>query len=207
MLDTGLYISFILIAAAVIVVPGPNVMVIVATSLAQGRGRGLQTIAGTLTAMAFQLLIAAQGTVLLAQRLSEAFVLLKWIGAAYLIWLGCGRIRAALNADRVDIADMGTATGSFGRGFMVGITNPKTIVFFGAFLPQFTSATQPVGPQIALLSVTFLILAGFFDGLYALAAGRVSELAQQPGVRRWLEGCSGAVFVVSGVGLAAARRA
>lgn len=206
MIDTGLYISFLLVSSAVIVLPGPNVLVVVATSLTQGRVRGLQTIAGTIAAMAIQLLVAAKGTAMLAETLAEAFTALKWFGAAYLIYLGLSRFHAALAADGADGLEIGSATGSFGRGFIVAITNPKTILFFGAFLPQFTSAALPVGTQIAVLSVSFLVLALFFDCLYALAAGSVSELAREPTFRRWLDGFAGTLFLGSGVGLAVARR-
>lgn len=206
MIDIGLYISFLLVSAAVIILPGPNVLVIVATSLTQGRVRGLQTIAGTIAAMAIQLLVAAKGTAMLAETLAEAFTALKWLGAAYLIHLGFSRFRAALAADEAGALEIGSATGSFGRGFVVAITNPKTILFFGAFLPQFTSAALPIGSQIAVLSVSFLGLALFFDCLYALAAGSVSKLARKPVFRRWLNGCAGALFLGSGVGLAVARR-
>lgn len=206
MLDLGLYISFILVSSAIIVIPGPNVLVIVATSLSQGRVQGLQTIAGTLAAMAIQLLVAAKGTALLAEALSEAFILLKWIGAAYLICLGYQRLRAAFASPGHQIPE-GSATGSFWRGFVVGITNPKTILFFGAFLPQFTSAALPIGPQIAVLSATFLALALLFDGIYALAAAKVRQLGGNPAVRRWLDGSAGILFLGSGIGLAIARRA
>jgi len=204
--DLGLYISFVLVSCAVIVLPGPNVLVIVATSLTQGRARGLQTIAGTLSAMAIQLLIAAKGTAMLAENLAEAFVALKWLGAAYLLYLGVRHFRAAQASDYAGVLEIGSATGSFWRGFVVAITNPKTIFFFGAFLPQFTSAALPIGTQIAVLSTSFLMLALFFDGLYALAAGKVSKLACKPAVRRWLDGVAGTLFLGSGIGLAVARR-
>lgn len=207
MLDWGLYVSFILVSAAVIVLPGPNVLVIVATSLGQGRKRGLQVAAGTLVAMSIQLLVAAKGTALLAESLSEVFLALKWVGAGYLIYLGYGRLKAALVPQQFAALETGTLTGSFGRGFWVGITNPKTILFFGAFLPQFTSQAWAVGPQIAILSITFLGLALFFDGLYALAAGKAREVAASPTVRRWFDGCAGLLFLGSGIGLAVARRA
>lgn len=208
MIDTSLYISFVLVACVVIVMPGPNVLVTIATSLTQGHVRGLQTVAGTLSAMAIQLYIAAVGTAVLAEFLAEVFQFLKWLGAAYLLYLGIARVRSAFSSratNSFDI-DMGTATGSFGRGFVVGITNPKTILFFGAFLPQFTVTALPIGPQIAVLSVSFLVLASFFDGLYVLAASKASELARTPAFRRWLDGCAGTLLIGCSVGLAAARR-
>lgn len=207
MVDLGLYISFILVSSAIIVIPGPNVLVIVATTLTQGRARGLQTIAGTLAAMAIQLLIAARGTALLAETLSGAFLLLKWIGAGYLVYLGYRRFQAAVTLEYFNPLETGTARGSFSRGFVVGVTNPKTILFFGAFLPQFTTTALAIAPQIMVLSITFLALALVFDGLYALAAGKVTELSHNRRVRRWLDACSGALFLGSGIGLALARRA
>ncbi|MGD2166492.1 MAG: LysE family translocator [Gammaproteobacteria bacterium] len=206
MIDTSLYISFVLVASAVIVMPGPNVLVTIATSLAHGHIRGLQTVAGTLSAMAIQLYIAAMGTTLLAEFLAEVFQALKWLGAAYLLYLGVSRVRVAFRAQATDSPEIGTAAGSFGRGFIVGMTNPKTILFFGAFLPQFTAATLPIGPQIAVLSVSFLALALLFDGLYVLAASKVSEMAGTPVFRRWLDGCAGTLLIGSGVGLAIVRR-
>jgi threonine/homoserine/homoserine lactone efflux protein len=206
MIDLQLYISFVVVAAVVIVVPGPNVLLIVATSLTHGRLRGLQTIAGTLAAMAIQLYIAARGTALLATTLAAAFDVLRWLGAAYLLWLGCGHLRAALRSGSGVERSEVSAAGSFRRGFFVGITNPKTILFFGALLPQFTVDSLPIGPQTALLSVSFLLLAALFDGIYALAAGRVREFARCPTVRRWLDGTAGALLFGSGVGLALARR-
>lgn len=206
-MDLGLYISFVLVSIVVVAVPGPNVLVIVTTSLVDGRARGLQTIAGTMVAMTIQLGIAATGTAVLAQILSDAFLLLKWVGAAYLIYLGSCHLRRFFWANASDAVASAAPRGSFWRGFLVGITNPKTILFFGAFLPQFTSAALPIWPQIVVLSVTFLVLALCIDGLYALAAGTASELAARPGIRRWLHGSAGVLFCGLGVGLSMARRA
>lgn len=204
--DSGLYISFLLVSSAVIVIPGPNVLVIVATALTHGRARGLQTMAGTLLAMAIQLVVAAKGTAYLAETLSNVFAALKWIGAAYLLHLGYGRLRAAITPNHSSAMETATTSGSFTRGFAVGITNPKTLLFFGAFLPQFTSASLPIPSQITVLSVTFLTLALLFDGLYSLTAGSIGKLARNPGIRRRLDACTGVIFLSSGVGLVLARR-
>ena len=206
MIDSGLYISFVLVASAIIVMPGPNVLVTIATSLTQGHVRGMQVVSGTLAAMAVQLYIAAAGTALLAEFLAEAFRIVKWVGAGYLLYLGIGRLRAAIASRTDEPVDQGTARGSFARGFTVGITNPKTILFFGAFLPQFVTETLPVSRQLFILSVTFLVLAAFFDSLYVLAASKASEAARTPSFRRWLDGFAGTLLIGSSVGLAVARR-
>ena len=206
MIDLQLYISFVVVASAIIIVPGPNVLVIVATSLAHGRMRGLQTVAGALLAMAVQLVIAAKGTAMLAEVLAEAFSIVRWLGVAYLVWLGMSHIRAAMRASKTTSQQEVTASGSFRRGLIVGLTNPKTIVFFGAFLPQFTVDSLPMGSQTAVLSASFLVLALLFDSLYAIAAGAISEFARQPAIRRWLDGTAGALLLTSGFALALVRR-
>lgn len=206
MIDTGLYISFVLVASAVIVTPGPNVLVIIATALTHGRTRGLQVIGGTLAAMTIQMYVAATGTVMLAQTLTDAFVVIKWLGVAYLLYLGIARVRTACFVDETAAADQPRAAGTFARGFVVGITNPKTILFFGAFLPQFVTQALPISPQLFVLSVSFLLLAAFFDSLYMLAANRTRELARTPRFRRWLDGSAGTLLIGSGIGLAIARR-
>lgn len=206
MIDTGLFVSFVVVSAALIAIPGPNVMLIIATALAHGRVRGLQAALGGQTAMAIQLFVAAKGTALLAEMLADAFVVLKWLGVAYLVFLGVQRLRAALASGEPPAIRAVTGSGSFGRGFVVGITNPKTILFFGAFLPQFTSTALPVEPQIAVLSATFLAIALVLDGLYALVADKASSVVQSARGRRRLDGGAGVLLVGSGVGLALTSR-
>ena len=206
MIDPHLYLAFVLVSSVLIVVPGPNVLLIVATSLSHGRRSGLATVAGSTCAMALQLGIAALGTVWLAAFLAEAFGILKWLGVVYLVYLGVGRLRIALSERAEETAVLPSGRGSFWRGFIVSLTNPKTILFFGAFLPQFVSPDLSAGPQLVLLSATFLLLAVVFDAAYAMLAGGLRDFVRRPRVRRWFEGAAGALFIGSGIGLALARR-
>lgn len=178
-----------------------------ATSLSCGRAKGLQTVAGTTTAMALQLLVAALGTAWFAAALSEAFFVLRWLGVAYLVYLGVARWRAALKPASDQDVPTTSATGAYWRGFLVSMTNPKTILFFGAFLPQFTSASLPYATQVGVLSVSFLLLAAVLDSGYAFAAGSVHALAHRPRIRRWSDGVAGTLLFGSGLGLALVRRA
>jgi len=206
LIDPGLYLAFLLVSAVLIVVPGPNVLLIVATSLSHGRKSGLVTVAGSTTAAALQLCIAALGTAWLAAFLADAFNVLKGLGAGYLVYLGLVRLKAALS-DRGAVADtVPSGHGSFWRGFFVSLTNPKTILFFGAFLPQFVSPGLSVGPQLAVLSASFLLLAIVFDSAYAMLAGALRSVVRRPIVRRSFDGLAGTLFVGSGIGLALARR-
>ncbi len=206
MIDPGLYVAFVLVSAALIVIPGPNVLLIVATSLSSGRTSGLATVAGSTCAMALQLCIAALGTAWLAVFLAEAFGVLKWLGVAYLVYLGIGRLRAAMSERGAETAAVPSGRGSFWRGFFVSLTNPKTILFFGAFLPQFVNPDLSAGPQLAVLSVSFLVLAIVFDSAYAILAGSLRRFVHRPIVRRSFDGFAGTLFVGSGIGLAVARR-
>ncbi len=205
-MDPTLYIAYLLVSAAFIVAPGPNVIVTVSTSLAKGRLRGLQAVAGATVAMALQLSVAALGTVWIANALSEAFTVLKGIGAVYLIYLGWVHLRSAIRPGNSRDSQAEGSRGTFWRGFIVAITNPKTILFFGAFLPQFTVPASPIGWQIAVLSVSFLALATAVNIVYAIVAGALNALASRPGFRRWCDGFTGVLFVGSGIGLAISRR-
>ena len=182
---------FCLMAGLVIVIPGPNVLVIVGTTLQQGRRRGLQTVAGTSTAMLVQLAVAALGTAGFVNLLSNGFVFLKWAGAAYLAWLGINLLlRSASRQGQVT-----SATGSFQRGFWVSLTNPKTILFFSAFLPQFVVAQQPYLPQIAVLSALFWAMAVLLDSTYALLAAALTGVLRRPGISAYAGKASGMVYL------------
>lgn len=170
-------ILFVMVASAVIVIPGPNVMVIVATTLAHGRRRGLQTVAGTSTAMLIQLAVAALATAWLVAVLATGFVWLKWCGVVYLLVLGLNLLLSNGDGRETGVSGLGT----FQRGFWVSLTNPKTILFFSAFLPQFVSPSEPFLLQIALLSLIFWVLAVLLDSCYALLAARLVH---------WLQGRS-----------------
>ena len=195
-------VAFILISIGIIAIPGPNVLVIVSTSISHGKMRGLQTVAGTSTAMILQLCIAAYGTAWLVASLAEGFFWLKWLGVAYLAYLGINHlVHATRNRESMEI----TASGSFHRGFWVSLTNPKTILFFSAFLPQFTGATEPYLEQIALLSFIFLVLATILDSAYALLSGHVASLLKNKMLSKYRHGASGLLFLGASAALAATK--
>ena len=196
---------FILVSIGVIVVPGPNVLVVISTSISYGRARGLQTVAGTSTAMIIQLLIAGFGTSMFVSSLSKGFLFLKWLGAAYLIYLGLSQIIKALNGDCEP--HQITAVGSFQRGFWVSLTNPKTILFFSAFLPQFISSSSPYMYQIILLSTIFLFLAVMLDSAYAILASKLSPLLSPTRNARYQNGIVGSLYVAAGSLLAGSKSA
>jgi len=164
---------FILVSIGIIIVPGPNVLVIVSNCISHGRLRGLQTVAGTSTAMIAQLFIAGVGTSWLVSTLASGFLWLKWAGVLYLCYLGFNHLKSAVQkTEHMSVSGIG----SFHRGFWVSLTNPKTILFFSAFLPQFVSPSEPYLGQIALLSSIFWILAVVLDSSYALLADKLASM-------------------------------
>ena len=199
MLETSVFITFVLISIPFILSPGPNVVVIISTSLAAGTKRGLQTVSGTGLAMVIQLFVAAVGTSWLLSVLAEGLLWLKWAGVAYLAYLGVVALYRFATRRGITVV---SATGSFRRGFYVSLTNPKTILFFSAFLPQFVTDSSRYTQQIAILSVSFWLLAMVLDTSYALLAGRLRWLLASKNIDRVQNGVSGALYLAASALLA-----
>ncbi|MGF6228553.1 homoserine/homoserine lactone efflux protein [Inquilinus ginsengisoli] len=203
MIDLHLLLAFIAAVTLVMLIPGPNVALIVANSVAWGPRYGLLTVFGTSSAMVLQLGLTALG---MAEALGTAggwFETLRWIGVAYLVWLGIAHWRAP-PADLTQVAAQPKSAGAiYGRAVLVSLTNPKTLLFYGAFFPQFIDPARPAGAQVALLSAVFLLLAVALDGSWALLAGRARTLLARHG--RLRQRITGSLLVGAGIGLALAR--
>jgi homoserine/homoserine lactone efflux protein len=199
-----LYLGFVLASVILILIPGPNVSLIVANAIASGTRYGLLTVAGTSSAIVVQLALTSLGLTATLGVLAGWFEWIRWIGVAYLLILGIRQWRAA----PVDLTRTRPQPRSFQaiaiRGFLISLTNPKTLLFYGAFFPQFLTPDAPIAPQVALLSLTFFIIAAGLDCGWALAAGRVrGVLAIRGRLRNRL---SGGFLVGAGIGLALAHR-
>ena len=199
-----LYIGFVFAATALVAAPGPNVALIVGNSLAHGARFGLLTVAGTASAIAIQLSLTVLGASTVLAVLADWFSILRWVGVAYLVWLG---IRAWL-ATPAEPSAVRPASGRFGdlwlRGFIVSISNPKTLLFFGAFLPQFVTPGADVTRQLSILATTFFVLSTAGDSLWALFAGSLARVLKLDG--RLRNRLTGGLLVGAGFGLALARR-
>ncbi len=201
-MSPALYLAFVAATTALMLIPGPNVALIVANSLRYGAFGGLITVMGTSGAMVVQLAVASLGVTALVGPLGQTFDVLRWIGVAYLAVLGVRAWRAP--AETLSAPQPAPPGTTFGRGFLVSLTNPKTLAFYGAFLPQFLDPHAPLGAQMALLSVTFVVIAVIVDGGWALLAGRArGPLARFGPARNRL---TGAVLFGAALGLALARR-
>ncbi|MFH6785758.1 MULTISPECIES: LysE family translocator [Methylobacterium] len=202
-MPVDLYLGFVAATIVLILIPGPNVALIVANSVAHGSRYGLVTVAGTSVALTVQLALTVAGLSAMLSIMATWFEVLRWLGVAYLLWLGI----KAWRAPAIDLAKTApeprAARAIALRGFLVALTNPKTLLFFGAFLPQFVSRdAAPLG-QLALLAGTFLVLAIVFDTVWAMAAGRARTLLARG---RWRNRVTGGLLLGAGLGLALARR-
>jgi threonine/homoserine/homoserine lactone efflux protein len=203
MIDPSLYAAFIAAVVVLMLIPGPNVAMIVANSVAWGTRYGLLTVAGTVVAMLPQLALTALGMTAILEEAGAWFGWAKWLGVAYLFYLGVRQWReipAELLAIR---AQPRSGRSIFARGFLVSLTNPKTLMFYSAFLPQFISPSRPIAPQLALLCATCPIVALTIDSLWATVAGRARHVLAAHGKLR--NRVSGGLLMGAGVGLAMAR--
>ncbi|MGA3403998.1 MAG: LysE family translocator [Acetobacteraceae bacterium] len=200
----SLYLGFITATIVLMLIPGPNVSLIVANSIAYGTRYGLLTLAGTSAAIVLQLGLTVLGLTALLGALATWFAWLRWLGVVYLLWLGIRQWRAPpLDLTRTRPQPRSVRAIAL-RGFLISLTNPKTLLFFGAFFPQFIAPERPIGPQLTLLCGSFLLVAVTLDSGWALAAGRArGVLAMRGKLRNRL---SGGFLIGAGVGLALAHR-
>lgn len=202
-MEISLYLAFVAASALLILTPGPMVAYVTATTLTRGLRHGLVAVAGSTLASAIQLGVVALGLTWLLSAASEAFFWLKWIGVAYLTYLAVKALRTRPE-DLEKPATHRSARRTFAEAFLVNLTNPKALLFHGAFLPLFISPSAPAGPQLALLSVTFLVIAATIDALWALTAERSRPLLARVG--RWRERITGGLLLTAAAGLALARK-
>ncbi len=201
-MNWALFAAFIAVTTVLIVTPGPIVSLVIATGARHGVRAGLVTVAGTSAGNALLLTAIACGLGWVLQHGAAIFELLRWLGAAYLVWLGVGAWRSAGAA----MPEPPRGRVNFWRGVLVALSNPKTIVFFTAFLPQFVDPTLPARPQLAVMCAASVILAAVSDSGWAAAAGLGRVWFMRPARARLLGRLSGAVLIVGGVGLSLARR-
>ena len=198
-----LFAAFLLITTVLVVTPGPIVTLVIATGASRGIRAGLITAAGTtlgnallLTAIAFGLSWVIRNAVIL-------FEVMRWAGAAYLIWLG---IQAWRHAGANGAASAPSGHVDFWRGFAVALSNPKTIAFFTAFLPQFIDPSLPAERQLAVMCAVSVVLAAFTDSSWAIAAGLGRAWFMTTWRAKLLGRMSGVALIGGGIWLSLARR-
>ena len=198
-----LFSAFLVITAVLIAVPGPIVTLVIATGATRGIRAALQTVIGTTLGNAVLLAFIAFGLSWILRTSAEVFEVMRFAGAAYLIWLGVQAWRSAGGpiSEQAPSAHMNAW-----RGFVVAMTNPKTIAFFTAFLPQFVDPALPAGHQLFVICAVSVAMAGLLDTAWGVAAGFGRAYFTRPRQRRWLGRASGLVLIGGGVWLSLARR-
>ena len=177
MFEPASLMIFIAAAVALLLTPGPAVLYIIARSLEQGRIAGIVSTLGIALASVVHVIFAALGLSALLMQSALAFSIVKYLGAGYLIYLGVRTLLSKAEAHKVDQVESKSLRRIFSQGFIVNLLNPKTALFFLAFLPQFVSAERgSVTTQIIILGGIFVSLAIFSDGLYAIVAGSAGQL-------------------------------
>ncbi len=198
-----LWVTYLIACIAIVIVPGPAVSLIVANSVRYGQRAGLANVAGIQLGTTLALTVLVVGLASVMSFVSQWFEWLRCAGDAYLVWLGFKLLRS--NGQLAAAQAKPTNSGFFTQGFLVSVTNPKMLLFFGAFIPQFVDpATDPVY-QLVVLGLTFIVVATLLDSGYAILVGNVRNWLSQTRVR-FLERVSGIILIGGGIWLALARR-
>lgn len=201
------WLAFAVAASVIILIPGPTVMMLVGYGLARGRGIALFTMPGVALGNLLAITLAFAGVGALLATSALLFTIVKWVGAAYLIWLGIGLWRAKPEAPgKRQSHHRQKPKRIFFHAFAITALNPKSIAFFMAFLPQFMSSDAALLPQYLILTLTWVAVSAIFDSIYALAAGTARETIQQPSIAKAVNRLGGSVMIGAGIAMAAMRR-
>ena len=202
-MSLSVYFTFLLACIVVVIVPGPTVTLIVANSLRHGRRAGMLNVAGTQLGLLITVGIVLLGLASLIAAMGAWFIWLRLVGAAYLIWLGC-KLLMASGEIAAGTAPRTPRAGFFVQGLAVALSNPKTLLFFGAFFPQFMDPNRDFTLQVLIMGATAMAVAAISDSAYALLASRAGAALSHRRVRLMTR-ASGGMLIGGGVWLALSR--
>jgi len=205
LLEPSAFIAFISACFFLAIVPGPTVTLIVANALSRGPIAGLFTILGAQIAVFLMVVVVALGLQAVIGFMSWAFFWVKLVGAAYLLWIGFKMITSRSGSAFDDKSSAKSAGQSVIQGFAVTMSNPKALLFLGAFLPQFIDPSSPTAPQVIGLGLITMLVFTIFDGIYALAAGNTRLLLTDHRLSI-VNKVSGSLLIVGGLWLAIQRK-
>lgn len=207
-MDLSLWMTFVAATIALLVIPGPTIVLVLTYALTQGRRVALASAAGVALGdfIAMTASLVGLGAVVMAS--ATLFTVLKWVGAIYLVWMGVQMIRSAGTTKAIQIEDAAqlSARAVFRNACVVTALNPKGIVFFIAFVPQFIRTDAALAPQFAILIATFVSLAALNVLIYALLADRLRGTIRKPAVLAWMTRMGGSVLIAMGVLTASLRK-
>ena len=207
-MDLTVWLAFAAASTALLMIPGPTVLLVLAYAVGQGKRVAVPTALGVATGDLIAMTASLAGLGALIVTSAMLFAALKWVGAIYLVYLG---VRMILNAGGASLSPPDaegalSPRAAFGNAAAVTALNPKSIAFFIAFVPQFLDPTRPLLGQSALLIATFVGLATLNALFYAVAAARLRSVIRMPAVTQWLTRFGGLTLIGMGVATATIRR-
>ena len=206
MITLPVLIAFVAATTLLAVTPGPNMSLIFANTLSGGLRHGMLTLAGALTGNSVLVAAAAIGMSSLMIFMSEWFDVIRLVGALYLLLLGVRQLwRYFSVVGSTAPPSVGSARGAYIQGMFVSLSNPKVLLFLGAFLPQFVDASRDPLPQLRTLAILFIVVLAIADGAYTLAIARARRTFAERKLRV-LDGLAGGLLVAGGLMLLAVRR-
>ena len=200
------YLLYVAAVALLIVTPGPTMLMCMTNSLNHGPRRAMTSVAGAVTAVLCVMVLSAMGLGALLATSETAFTVAKVVGAAYLIWLGIKTFRSNAVLAPDDASARASGRSFYLQGFLVGASNPKAVLFFAAFFPQFLNPAAPIIPQFAILALTFMAFEFTVLTMCALGVARLMPLLKSSGPVRWINRICGGLFTVMGGLLLLTRR-
>ncbi len=205
-MDLHLWLAFVAASTALLLIPGPTVLLVLSYAITQGRRVALAMAAGVALGdlIAMSASLAGLGALVLAS--AKLFIVLKWVGAVYLVYLGIKLLRSAPARLTVEETAPMAPGKVFAHAAAVTALNPKSIAFFIAFVPQFIRTDAALAPQFAVLIPTIVGLAAVNALAYALLADRMRSRIARPSVIAWLSRFGGGALIVMGVATATIRR-
>ena len=207
-MNVNLFVAFVAATVVLIVIPGPTVLLITSTSLRRGTRAGLIAVAGSSCAVAVQLTVVVGGVASVLAIIGSSFEWIRWAGVGYLVYLG---LRTWFDQGQAQISEPQSSPAAarmhdFLRGFLVTLTNPKTLLFLGAFLPQFVDPATPELPQLAVLAASFLAIAATLDSIWAVLGANLGRMLAARSAARFINLLSGSILIAAGAALAFVRR-
>jgi homoserine/homoserine lactone efflux protein len=203
-MNPDLFLAFLMMTVVLIITPGPVVTLVVATGATDGMRAALLTVFGTTLGNALLIAAVAFGLNFVLASSALLFDLIRYAGAAYLVWLGIGLWRKTGKNAALPATTGGRV--HLSRGFLVALSNPKAAAFFTAFLPQFVDPALPVRFQLAVMCVCFVLVAAALDSAWGIAAGLGRGWFIAPARARLLGRFSGTVLIGGGIWLSLVRR-
>jgi threonine/homoserine/homoserine lactone efflux protein len=206
-MSLDVWFAFVAASAVLLIIPGPTILTVISYSMAHGRRANAPLVAAVALGDSTALVVSLLGLGALLGASAFWFTIVKWAGGLYLLYLGVKLLRAGISStEAVAPAATGSRWGLFANTYLVTALNPKGIVFFVAFLPQFINPSAAVTQQLWVLAVTFVVMATLNATLYAAFAGSARKALSSPKAQRRFNLAGGSLLSVAGVWALLAKR-